>query len=88
MATKEEPQDDIIEFLGQPVKAYMMDRENMGNQKIIYKKTRKRNLEPEPLYVEITLRVPMEFLKGECLMEGLNGIFFFIEPQEHKEKVI
>lgn len=82
---EEKQEDDVIEFLGQPVKAYMMDRQNFGGQKIVYKKTRKRNQEPKPLYVEITLKVPMEFLKGDCLMEGLNGIFFFIEPQEPKE---
>jgi hypothetical protein len=78
-------EDGTVEFLGQRVKAYRMGQENMGNSKLVYKKG-KRKPDQKPLYAEITLRVPMEFLKGDCLLGGLNGIFFFIEPQENDEK--
>jgi len=83
MAT--ETKDETIKFMNQEVEAYLV-HENIGNQKIIYKKTRKRNVEPEALYVEVTLKVPMEFLKGKCLYEGFKGMFWYIDPIEPKKE--
>lgn len=74
---------DTVEFLGQQVKAYQMTQENIGNSKLVYKKGRKKP-DQKPIYAEITLRVPMDFLKGDCLFDGLKGVFVFIEPQEDK----
>lgn len=80
-----EPDDGTVEFLGQRVKAYRMGQENIGSSKLVYKKGDRRK-DKKPIYAEVTLRIPMDFLKGDCLFEGLNGIFFFIEPQEKDEK--
>ena len=72
---------DTVEFLGHQVKAYKMTGNNIGSSKLVYKKGDRRK-DKKPIYAEFTLRVPMEFLKGDCLFDGLNGVFFFIEPVE------